>query len=84
MPEEPKDLRPNHQEAPKQYIERCHCGNDRSHHMVSPVHTYTTWGQFWVALMGVSAHPIRVDFQCRVCKENFDFTTDPKELKQFL
>jgi hypothetical protein len=65
-------------------LEKCSCGYDRYHHMVSALPTYTTWAQFWVILMGVSATPIRLDFKCRMCKETFDFTTSKKELEQFL
>jgi hypothetical protein len=66
----------------EQYI--CRCGNDRDHYMVSPVPTYTAWGTFWVTLMGVSSVPIRIDFHCRVCKENFEFITEPDELKKYM
>lgn len=52
--------------------------------MVSPVPTYTSWGKFWVIFMGVSSVPIRLDFQCRVCGESFDHTTDPEELQRLL
>ena len=85
MSEGPKDPSLESEVKPKvPYVERCACGNDRKHYMVSAVPTYTTWGQFWVALMGVSANPIRIDFQCRVCKEKFDFITDPQELRSHL
>lgn len=62
----------------------CRCGHGRGHHMVSPVPTYTNWGKFWVIFMGVSSVPIRLDFQCRVCGEKFDHTTDPEECKKLL
>ena len=64
--------------------EQCECGHDKHHHMVSAIPTYTAWGHFWINLMGVSSIPIRLDFQCRVCKDKFDFTTDPEELKKHL
>ena len=64
--------------------ERCSCGHDRSHYMVSKLPTYTAWGTFWITLLGVSATPIRLDFKCRICGEVFDFIIDPTELKQFL
>ena len=66
------------------YFETCRCGNDRHHHMVSAVPTYTLWGQFWITLIGVSATPIRIDFVCRICKQKFDFVTNPTVLKNFL
>ncbi len=71
-------------ESSEEEIELCFCGNDRFHYMVTAIPTFTTWGHFWVVLMGVSANPIRVDFQCRVCKEKFDFTTKQSELEKFL
>ena len=85
MSEEPKVLSTEPPEVSKStFVERCSCGHDKDHHMVSAIPTYTAWGQFWVAFMGVSANPIRIDFQCRSCKEKFDFTTDPKELRSHL
>ena len=70
--------------ASSEKLERCSCGHDRDHYMVSQIPTYTAWGTFWITLLGVSATPIRLDFKCRVCKEVFDFIRDPEELKQFL
>ena len=65
-------------------LEKCHCGYDRNHYMVSKLPTYTAWGTFWITLLGVSATPIRLDFKCRICKDQFDFIIDPEELKNFL
>ena len=62
----------------------CGCGHDRTHYLVSPVPTYTSWGKFWVIFMGVSTKPIRVDFKCRQCRRIFDFTEDSDELGEFL
>ena len=64
--------------------EKCYCGHTRDHHMVSPVATYTAWGKFWLILMGVSSVPVRIDFECRMCKERFDFITDAEELKKYI
>ena len=66
------------------YIERCSCGYDRHHPMVTPKPTYTAWGTFWVTLMGVSATPIRIDFICRRCDERFDFIVNREELRNYL
>ena len=74
-----KAASPNFEET-----ERCSCGHDRRHHMVSPLPTYTSWGTFWISLLGISATPIRLDFKCRVCGEVFDFIRDEEELKKFL
>ena len=63
---------------------RCSCGYDRHHHLVSQERSYTSWGGFWIMVMGVSASPIRIDFRCRRCKEKFDFITNSEELKQYL
>ena len=65
-------------------LEKCSCGHDRHHHMVSEKREYTAWGNFWMILMGVSSRPIKIDFVCRVCKERFDFIKDEKELNQYL
>ena len=65
-------------------LEKCSCGHDRTHYMVSTLPTYTGWGTFWITLLGISAVPIRLDFKCRVCGEVFDFIRDPEELKKFL
>jgi hypothetical protein len=48
--------------------------------MVSPRPTYTGWGKFWVIFVGVSTRPVRIDYQCRVCLQAFDFTVDPAVL----
>ena len=63
---------------------RCMCGYDRHHHSVSQERSYSSWGGFWVMVMGVSASPIRIDFRCRRCKEKFDFITNSEELKRYL
>ena len=63
---------------------RCACGYDRHHHSVSQERAYSSWGGFWVMIMGVSASPIRIDFRCRLCKEKFDFITNLEELKRYL
>jgi hypothetical protein len=62
----------------------CRCGYDRYHLMVTPELEYTIWGTFWVTVMGVSAVPQRARFRCRRCRERFDFTDDPQELKKFI
>jgi len=81
----PKDEAADQAASPNlEEIERCSCGYDRSHHMVSPLPTYSAWGTFWISLLGISATPIRLDFKCRVCGEVFDFIRDEEELKRFL
>jgi hypothetical protein len=71
-------------EGNETYVERCSCGYDRHHIMVTPHPTYTLWGTFWVTLMGVSSIPIRIDFICRRCEERFDFIINQEELSNFL
>lgn len=71
-------------QAEKDNTPRCACGHDRHHHLVSAERSYTSWGGFWVMVMGVSASPIRIDFRCRHCKEKFDFITNPEELKRYI
>ena len=71
-------------QASSEETDRCSCGHDRNHYMVSADPTYTAWGTFWITLMGVSSVPIRIDFRCRVCGETFDFIRNPEELKQYI
>jgi hypothetical protein len=75
---------PNQGSDNGEIIERCSCGYDRMHPMVTPKPTYTAWGTFWVTLMGVSSTPVRIDFICRRCDERFDFIVDKDELRRFL
>ncbi len=82
--EEDSKQEPESRENVEDERERCLCGNTREHHMVSPVPTYTAWGTFWMNLMGVSSVPIRIDFECRICKDRFDFTTKKEELEKYL
>ncbi len=63
---------------------RCRCGHTRDHVMVSAVPVYTGWAKFWVFFMGVSYKPVALDFQCRVCKDVFDHTEDPRALAGYL
>lgn len=72
------------EKQPFEEAESCRCGHTAEHHMVSARLTYTVWRRFLVVLLGVSAAPIRVDYQCRVCKDMFDFTVDPKRLKKYI
>ena len=62
----------------------CRCGRDRYDVMVSPEPEYTAWATFWITVMGVSATPLRIRFRCRLCKQRFDLTDDPAELKKFM
>ena len=71
-------------EKKERVFEKCPCGHDRKHHMVSERREYTAWGKFWMILMGVSSRPIKIDFVCRRCKIRFDFIKDEKELNQYL
>lgn len=84
MTDKPKVPETEQDSESEEEEDRCECGHDKNHHMVSALPTYTAWGHFWINLMGVSSVPIRIDFQCRICKDKFAFTTDPKELKQHM
>jgi hypothetical protein len=49
--------------------------------MVSPHGDYSFFG--WVGLMlGATAEPVRVKFQCRQCGQTFDESTDPQIRKK--
>jgi hypothetical protein len=63
---------------------RCRCGHGRGHVMVSAEPEYSGWANFWVIFMGVTATPYRLNFRCRVCKQVFDTTADPADLKKFV
>ena len=61
---------------PEKPLKRCKCGHDKHHSMVSPSGEYTFLG--WVAIMlGISADPIAIRYQCRRCDAIVDRTTDP-------
>ena len=81
---EGRQLEPDEPTSSSDNVDKCSCGHDRTHYMVSADPTYTTWGTFWITLMGVSSVPIRIDFRCRVCGETFDFIRDPEELKNYI
>ena len=78
-----KDRIKSESQEEEDFIETCSCGHSRNHHLVTPRATYTTWGTFWITIMGVSATPLRVEFICRMCNEKFDFEIDPERLKDF-
>jgi|GEM_PF-4522848 hypothetical protein len=58
----------------------CSCGYDRNHHMVSAKGDYTLYGSICL-IMGISAHPIKVRYMCRMCHDVIAESTDPKALK---
>jgi hypothetical protein len=43
--------------------------------MVSP-HNHYTWKAHIVLMLGVSAEPVKVTYECRQCGQVFDETTD--------
>ena len=82
--EKTPNIEPEEDSESEEENPQCECGHGKGHHMVSPIPTYTMWGSFWINLMGVSSVPIRIDFQCRVCKDRFAFTTNREELKKYM
>lgn len=58
----------------------CRCGYDRDHHMVSAKGDYSLYGSFCL-IMGISAHPLKVRYVCRMCEEVIEESTDPVALR---
>lgn len=54
----------------------CRCGFDRHHYRVSRNGDYTFFGMFLLT-WGISVRPTKVYWQCRVCTQTFDASTDP-------
>ena len=69
------------QPPPESDVATCRCGFHRDHLMVSPKLEYTTWGWFWLTLVGASARPIKATWTCRVCGQAIDETEDPEILR---
>lgn len=62
-------------------MKKCRCGHDKSHHMVSPSGEYSFLG--WVAiLLGISAEPKSIKFQCRQCDTIIERSKDPAVISQ--
>lgn len=59
---------------------RCQCGYAKGHVMISPVGEYSFTGWFML-LLGISALPHRIRYQCRTCRDTVDEVTDPDEIR---
>jgi hypothetical protein len=67
------------QEKPAKPAPLCPCGHDKHHVMVSANPDYTFGG--WVLnLIGISAHPRAVNFECRRCGKRIERSTDPADM----
>ncbi len=63
--------------APARPVRQCKCGHGIDHTLVSPSGEYTFWG-WCLILLGISAKPTAIRFQCRRCDQIVWRTTDPK------
>lgn len=72
----PLDHDTNDAHAPK-----CRCGRDRNAPALRPAKRYGWFGLF-ALLMGYTARPVRVDWQCPTCGAVLDVTTDRATLEQ--
>jgi hypothetical protein len=62
--------------------ERCRCGHDRSHYMVTPAPVYGVGG--WARVfIGISTRPKRIEYHCRRCDEVISETTAAAELDSY-
>lgn len=60
----------------------CSCGHDRAHFSVSARPEFTAWGWFW-NLFGLTAHPTRLRFICRVCGEEIEILDKREEISRY-
>ena len=61
-------------------LNKCKCGHDRTHYLVSAKCKYTFAGWLWVTLVGVTTRPLKIDYQCRRCEQIFDTSQEPEDL----
>ena len=64
--------------------EFCQCGNGISHPKVTHQTHYSKWGWFLFTILGLSARPTLVSFQCTICNEIFHSTNNKEMLKKFI
>ncbi|HZS03336.1 MAG TPA: hypothetical protein VFD58_00550 [Blastocatellia bacterium] len=63
------------------WLKQCRCGFNRHHYLVEPVCRYNFWGMVRL-VMGVTAWPIAVSYQCLQCGEIIETTSDPDVLRE--
>ena len=63
-------------------LPKCRDGYDRNHGFVIAKGRYGCWSKFGL-FTGLSVSPYKVVYQCSICNEEFDETTDPEILKNF-
>lgn len=63
-------------DADSSELPTCRCGFDRNHYRVSRNGQYTLTGWFLLTC-GISVTPTKVEWQCRICNQTFDASTDP-------
>ncbi len=67
--------------APTRAPKKCKCGHAVGHPMVSPSGEYSFGGWFLI-LLGISAKPRAIRYQCRRCDEVISRSTDPKVIEE--
>ena len=60
----------------------CSCGNNKNSPMVSVKTRYGTWGLFLLSL-AFSAKPIEIVYQCQICGEILDTSTDEELIDKY-
>jgi hypothetical protein len=61
---------------------RCRCGHDKRHSRVRPGYHYGIVGSL-LQIMGVSAVPTRIDFECGKCGEIVGSIVEPALLEKY-
>ena len=63
---------------------KCNCGYDINHPKIIHRSEYSTWGWFLITILGLSAKPKKVNFECSECGDIISVATDPKVLDKFV
>ena len=71
-----------HDERPAPPERTCRCGFKKGDFWVRPSHTFGFWGTL-AQIFGVTARPIRVDYECGRCRQRIESITDPAALAAF-
>ncbi len=64
-------------------LKKCKCGHDKNHKFAIAHKQYTKWGEI-LQLIGISAQPQKIKYECIKCQSYFDETKIESELKKEL
>jgi len=67
------------QEETKTSLKTCSCGYDKNSKFVITHKEYSLFGNL-LQIIGISAKPLKIRYQCIKCQEYFDQINDPKGL----